>query len=299
MKIFFGGNRNKVREILKKDRKILKTLMLGLIYPAVLGNIIYLSIDQIVRQVKLFFTVTHIEPNPVLRLKFAFLLVTLAFYFSDYLYIYFTKKFRLSFFIYDILFVIALLTTAIAINMENPSELPDIRIITGCYFFFMLLYLVWDVTELRDCQKLKCSNHEIRFYWKIIAWEIFSIVLLIWQGVNIYSSGIELVPRNTLFWILLFITVCFWIVTIYKGKFHNSEEFKMNENLIEVDAEKLGGTPVFYGTRVPIQILFDCLETGETLDRFLEQFPTVTREQAVGVLKESKEKLLVVYESAA
>ena len=73
----------------------------------------------------------------------------------------------------------------------------------------------------------------------------------------------------------------------------------MNENLIEVDAEKLGGTPVFYGTRVPIQILFDCLETGETLDQFLEQFPTVTRDQAVSVLEESKEKLLVVYESAA
>ncbi len=73
----------------------------------------------------------------------------------------------------------------------------------------------------------------------------------------------------------------------------------MNKNLVEVDSEKLGGTPVFYGTRVPIQNLFDCLETGESLDEFLEQFPTVTREQAVGVLEESKEKLLVVYESVA
>jgi uncharacterized protein (DUF433 family) len=73
----------------------------------------------------------------------------------------------------------------------------------------------------------------------------------------------------------------------------------MNEDLVEVDSEKLGGTPVFYGTRVPIQNLFDCLETGETLDQFLEQFPTVTRDQAVSVLEESKEKLLVVYESAA
>ena len=73
----------------------------------------------------------------------------------------------------------------------------------------------------------------------------------------------------------------------------------MYENLVEVDSEKLGGTPVFYGTRVPIQNLFDCLETGESLDQFLEQFPTVTRQQAVSVLEESKEKLLVVYESAA
>jgi uncharacterized protein (DUF433 family) len=57
-------------------------------------------------------------------------------------------------------------------------------------------------------------------------------------------------------------------------------------NLIEVDPEKLGGTPVFYGTRVPIQNLFDCLESGESLDAFLDQFPTVTREQALAVLEE-------------
>ena len=64
------------------------------------------------------------------------------------------------------------------------------------------------------------------------------------------------------------------------------------KDLIEVDPEKLGGTPVFYGTRVPIQNLFDCLETGESLDEFLDQFPTVTREQALAVLEESKERLL-------
>lgn len=72
-----------------------------------------------------------------------------------------------------------------------------------------------------------------------------------------------------------------------------------NKNLVEIDLEKLGGTPVFFGTRVPIQNLFDCLEEGESLDEFLDQFPTVTREQALAVLEESKERLLVSYESAA
>lgn len=71
------------------------------------------------------------------------------------------------------------------------------------------------------------------------------------------------------------------------------------DNLIEVDPEKLGGTPVFYGTRVPIQNLFDCLETGESLDDFLDQFPTVTREQVMAVLEESKERLLTGHESPA
>ena len=71
------------------------------------------------------------------------------------------------------------------------------------------------------------------------------------------------------------------------------------KNLVEIDPEKLGGTPVFYGTRVPIQNLFDCLEGGESLDEFLDQFPSVAREQALAVLEESKERLLTSHESAA
>lgn len=65
-----------------------------------------------------------------------------------------------------------------------------------------------------------------------------------------------------------------------------------SKKLVEIDPEKLGGTPVFYGTRVPIQNLFDCLETDESLEQFLEQFPTVTREQALAVLEESKESIV-------
>ena len=52
-----------------------------------------------------------------------------------------------------------------------------------------------------------------------------------------------------------------------------------NHSLVEIDHEKLGGTPVFRDTRVPIQNLFDCLETGESIEQILEQYPTVGREQ--------------------
>lgn len=54
----------------------------------------------------------------------------------------------------------------------------------------------------------------------------------------------------------------------------------------------LGGTPVFAGTRVPIQTLLDYLEAGDRLDDFLEQFPTVSREQAVAFLELAKEAAL-------
>lgn len=64
------------------------------------------------------------------------------------------------------------------------------------------------------------------------------------------------------------------------------------EELIERDPEKMSGTPVFSGTRVPIKHLFDYLEGGESLEAFLDQFPTVSREQALAVLSASRESLL-------
>ena len=62
-------------------------------------------------------------------------------------------------------------------------------------------------------------------------------------------------------------------------------------DIINVDLEILGGTPVFCGTRVPVKNLFDYLETGETLDDFLLDFEAVQRFQALGALEMSKKLL--------
>jgi uncharacterized protein (DUF433 family) len=62
--------------------------------------------------------------------------------------------------------------------------------------------------------------------------------------------------------------------------------------LIQSDPEILGGTPVFTGTRVPVQSLFDHLEAGDSIDDFLEGFPSVKRDQVIAVLEQSREKLL-------
>jgi uncharacterized protein (DUF433 family) len=62
----------------------------------------------------------------------------------------------------------------------------------------------------------------------------------------------------------------------------------MEAHTINIDPEILGGTPVFYGTRVPIKNLFDYLETGETIDYFLEDFSGVKREQVVKLLEMSQ-----------
>lgn len=55
----------------------------------------------------------------------------------------------------------------------------------------------------------------------------------------------------------------------------------------------MGGTPVFVGTRVPIQTLVDYLEGGDSITDFLEGFPTVSREQVIALLEEVKERLIV------
>ena len=59
----------------------------------------------------------------------------------------------------------------------------------------------------------------------------------------------------------------------------------MNYGPINIDPETMGGTPVFTGTRVSVQALFDYIETGETLDEFLENFPSVNKEFAIQVLQ--------------
>lgn len=61
---------------------------------------------------------------------------------------------------------------------------------------------------------------------------------------------------------------------------------------VHSDPETMGGTPVFVGTRVPVQSLFDYIEGGETLDEFLHQFPSVTRARAVAALDAARDTLL-------
>jgi len=65
-----------------------------------------------------------------------------------------------------------------------------------------------------------------------------------------------------------------------------------SDDLISVDSEILGGTPVFKGTRVPVKTLFDYLEENYTLEEFLACFPSVTREMACRLLERSETALL-------
>jgi uncharacterized protein (DUF433 family) len=74
------------------------------------------------------------------------------------------------------------------------------------------------------------------------------------------------------------------------GIFGNSG--MMKKPVVMADPEIMSGEPCFVGTRVPVRVLLDYIEGGETLDDFLEQYPTVSRKLAVGFLEQASESLL-------
>ncbi|MEI9931758.1 MAG: DUF433 domain-containing protein [Rhizomicrobium sp.] len=66
----------------------------------------------------------------------------------------------------------------------------------------------------------------------------------------------------------------------------------MRQPVVSVNSDIMGGTPVFSGTRVPVQTLLDYLEAGDSISEFLEGFPSVTREQVIAFLEDAKDRLV-------
>ena len=73
----------------------------------------------------------------------------------------------------------------------------------------------------------------------------------------------------------------------------------MSISVVVSDPGIMGGTPVFRGTRVPVQTLMEYLEAGESINDFLDGFPTVSREQVIAFLEEAKERVLAAVEDPA
>ena len=155
--------------------------MLDLIYPAVLGTILY----------QLFFTIAHVlrEQYPltaILWIKWTLVVMSIGFYVCDYLYIVFTKRYYWWSFLCDVLFLLALYATVIAIDVDNPRNLPHNKAILFCYFIFLLVYLVWDGYEFLTLPR----GSERDFYRAVVFWElpglfvigVFEIIALLWNN---------------------------------------------------------------------------------------------------------------------
>jgi uncharacterized protein (DUF433 family) len=81
-------------------------------------------------------------------------------------------------------------------------------------------------------------------------------------------------------------------VMLYLTNTESEYEMPVPEPLITSSPDRMSGTPVFAGTRVPVQTLIDYLEAGDPLDEFLKDFPSVSREHAIAVLELAKSALI-------
>lgn len=155
--------------------------MLGLIYPAVLGTLLY----------QLLTTFAHLlreqyPLNAIVSVKCALIIISIGFYVCDYLYIVFTKRYYWWSFVCDIVFLLTLYATVIAIDVDNPSSLPHNTVILLCYFIFLLFYLLWDGYEFLTLP----AGEERDFYRSVVYWELpwlsvtgaFAIISFFWNN---------------------------------------------------------------------------------------------------------------------
>ncbi len=151
--------------------------MLELLYPAVLGTVIYSIIERAILptiEKLLGYQSNPAGPNTILQL--ILLLITAFFYCIDYLYVMFTRDYDRFFFACDLLFLLTLSLTVGAIGLSGAGQHPPaLKLILVCYCIFLAVYFVWDRRAKRGCD----NEDERNWYNKILAWEIVSFLVLV------------------------------------------------------------------------------------------------------------------------
>jgi len=186
--------------------EVLKRLMLELLYPAVLGAVLFAALDVADRaddSIVQHFGGTF---DHVITLKLALLLVTALFYCCDYVYIMLTRNFRLKFFFYDCFFLLGLYITLAALHVVRErelSEVPECWVVAIVYIAFFLIYRKWDRFERRQTE----DHDEQVFYAAVIRWENWSMGAL---GLTLVTAGVYRQSSCPLLLLLgvLFLSTC-------------------------------------------------------------------------------------------
>lgn len=218
-----SGSGCRSEERVVPTEKILKDLMLGFIYPAVLGTVLYLVLAVVAYAAA---TITDAmlawelrELDLLLILKVTLLLVTLAFYLCDYLYLTFTNTFERHFFWYDCVFLFTLFVTVTMIRTDTDDRrLPQSGLIAACYLVFMFLYRRWDELEWKRCP----AGDEQDLFKDVLTWERHSAVALAAAGLLAVSRPSSIWSTVVLLLIVSYITLHFQRLVRRKRSFYRT-----------------------------------------------------------------------------
>jgi len=215
--------------------KVLKNLMLELLYPAVLGTVLFFALDVTGTLISTMavWDSTAAPFDSLVLLKCLLLYVTVVFYGCDYVYIMLTREFRIKFFWYDCAFLVGLYITLVNLRIREKelTELPAAWFVAAVYLFFFALYWRWDWLE-RDNLKTKFKEQgltenerailtdEIDFYSdKVLRWEKRSLALLLPMTIVIWWLRDSAWASILLLAVLVVLTRSFYRVVRLKRRF--------------------------------------------------------------------------------
>ncbi len=202
--------------------------MLELLYPAVLGSIIFSLLDQVMLPLVDLARNYLFRSSPISAaydgtwFQTVVLLITIFFYCIDYLYVMFSKHYDRKFFVLDIAFLLGLYVTVDATGlMEKPHHSPDVTRILGTYCFFLILYFWWDYPESK---RRGLSDDERAWYTRVLTWEIISLFSMF--SLTLFSHWMKDTQCfNYLVVVVLgLVSLAFAIITWQKKRFHSEPD---------------------------------------------------------------------------
>jgi len=219
----------KIVEASLVDKNGLKNLMLLLIYPTVLGANIYDVFNLLIKAFMGKEIGGFLADGDAWNIISKLLLVVglLAFYCFDFLYSYFTKEFRVLYFIFDIIILVGLTISFKSINTDNVN-VPDYHTIVCSFMIFMIFYFYWDYNEMVD-KSSGITEEEKRFYKKMVTWEraafIFFGVIYVLQAFYLANF---LTPILS---IIVILAITIWFSFLIREKKSYIEIYKLSEVL--------------------------------------------------------------------
>jgi len=158
-----------------ESRNIARTIMIGLLYPAILGSLVFSFLEIVIPGLSSGVSAGFLQGGAsAVGVKIVLFLITVIFYCADYVYSSWVAVFRYQFFLLDLIVITVLYRSVYAINLSS-SKPPSLTYIVVCFVIILACYVSWDFFEPNK------SQHR-RFYSLMRVWQVSSIAMLVVLG---------------------------------------------------------------------------------------------------------------------